>query len=885
MGPELRFDSVIISYVKSLSFPSGPTPSPTATSTGFDVDLSSVQLDLAQSLGGQVSNKETGLYAANQALSFVSLRVDGFKSRVETCSHYKSPETLALHSSFDSLALRLGKLTKSTALNGSSHFDPCFILKHTMFSLAHRDLSLSFGQCTLAFDHMIPDLLASTALGVLQYALPIIEDLKQSSEAVQRELEQYLFTVIHLSRDRPIVDSLSAFQPSYLLQGRPQKIRTDVGFKLLVYLRLSLHHLQPPHRQHLTRPTSYTASNFTSSEIRAIVDSQLQQAGLEYEPSVFPLQPMFPSIFTTDQPSSPLPVEPTTPLDLVRVEFEGINLLLNHGSNTVQSEFLGSYIGFIGSMRRGQWMQPTASPVKTASTWSARGNGNHDMTHVAIVASFGTATFMLCPQILEFIQIVIRVTRGFSKTLPSKQVVPIVVHSDDQSSEHSKPIHKMLLSVDFVLTSKLFQLKAAAESLIIDYKAIDVIYSSNTIMDRSETSQDISTNQTLVFRELKLQAFSTTDPLKMQESIPLAAFTLDRGNLNAIYKAEPSTTASVKGVARLEGIRFDVPRSAMRLYRFAEQWQAEYLPRFDSMMRSLLAEIGSKRSTSPRPRPPKPDSPLSISIHAEIASFRVSLQVMRGTWLSWEVRRIVLYFTSPHVSRSKKQAFGLQIGSQNFRIASRQKRDAAEDIRVKFDLPTFSLTGRHDGEHIHCLALVEYFHFTVKPAHWDTLLTVQQKFGKDFNDFLLLVEETRSRKEVKPSTPAPKSSSLQYDVSVKVEGFRVGLEGLTSTLFLECENIMGSMSDTDLGTKRQLNLFDLTLSLASQSVSLNTNRNRRSAFVSIDSQVSMHGKDEDNNLNITVPKIHAVMQPSSIGEIGDFVDHLQVSVDRRRYRH
>ena len=68
-----------------------------------------------------------------------------------------------------------------------------------------------------------------------------------------------------------------------------------------------------------------------------------------------------------------------------------------------------------------------------------------------------------------------------------------------------------------------------------------------------------------------------------------------------------------------------------------------------------------------------------------------------------------MYFTSPHVSRSKKQAFGLQIGSQNFRIASRQKRDAAEDIRVKFDLPTFSLTGRHDGEHIHCLALVEYF--------------------------------------------------------------------------------------------------------------------------------------------------------------------------------
>lgn len=874
MGPEVRLDTAIISYVQSLS----STTPPSASSTGFDVDVASVQLDLAQSLGGQTSDKETGLYAANQPLSFVSLRVDRLKARVETASCSGSLSASALHTSFDLLSLRLCKLSKATASNDSMHPEPCFSLKRTMLSLVRKNLTLSLGQCSIVLDHTIPDLAANTALGILQYTQPVLEDFKHSSVAVYRETEQHLFNIIRLSQDRPIVDSLSAFQPSYLIQsGRPHTIRTDIAFKLLAYLRLSLHHMDPPHRQHLLRPSSYTSSNLTHSEIRSIVEKQLRLAGLEYEDSTFPLQAVFPDIFHDDLPKASPSAETAFPLDLLQLDFEGIHSVLDHGSGSARTEFSGSYMRFSGSMRRGQWIQPTSSPVKTASTWSARESGNHDIDHIAVLASFGNMTFVLYPQILEFIQTLIRVTRDFAaKSLSSKQTS--VSHLDDQSSQPSKSAHRPLLAIDVVLTSKMFQLKAAAESLVVDYKATDVMYSSNTIMDGSKTSRDMSTNQNLAFRELKLQACSTTDPSKLQESVALALVTLDRGNFNVVYKTESSAAATLKGVSRLEGVHFNVPRSAMRLYRFAEEWQADYLPRFDSTMRSLLAEINDRQVTTPRSQSPKGESSLSITIHSQITSLRVSLQVMRGTWLSWEICRTISHFNSPGTSRQKTHAFGLQVGSQNFRIISRPTRDAPEDIRVKFDLPTFTLTGRHDGQHIHSLALIEYFHFTVKPAHWDTLLSVQQKFGKDFNDFLLLVEETRGKREIRP--PSPKMPPLQYDVSVKVEGFRVGLEGLASTLVLECENITGGISDTDLGTKRQFNLFDLTLSLASQSASVagkpSSTRNRRSAFVSIDSQVTMQGKGEEKRLNIGIAKIHAVMQPSSVGEIGDFVDHLQV---------
>ncbi|KAK7692730.1 hypothetical protein QCA50_004363 [Cerrena zonata] len=878
LGPELRFDSIMINYVKSLSAAAIPSMS----STGLDVDITSLQLDMSQTLGGQIISKETGLYAAHHPLSFVSLRTDGLKIRIETATNPKSSETLALHTSFDLLSLRLSKLSKSTALNESMQQEPCFSLSRTIISLNRKNVAISLGQSSVVLDHSIPDLAANAALGILHYAQPTLEDLKRSSEAVRHEAEQYLFTIIHLSRDRPIADYLSAFQPSYLIQsGRPHHARTDIAFKLLVYFRLSLPNLEPSHRQYLLRPSAYAASNHTPLEIKSIVETQLQQAGMEYEDSVFPLQTVFPDVFRDDQTNVPPSAKSAIPLDLVRLNFEGLQLVLNHGPASIRTEFSGSHLGFSGSMRRGQWLQPTDSPVKTTSTWSARESGSQEMNHIAVVASFGNVTFMLYPQILEFVQILIRVTREFTKSLCSSQ--PVVLPSDDQSST-SKTVHRPLLSIDVVLTSKTFQLKAAAESLIIDYRATDVVYSSNTIMNSSQTSQDMSTNQTVAFRELKLQACSTIDPSKLQESVALALITLDRGNFNVVYKTEESSTLdTLKGVARLEGIHLNVPRSAMRLYRFAEEWQADYLPRFDSTMRALLAEIGANGST-PRPQLPKHESSLSIALHLEVTSLRVSLQVMRGTWLSWEICRMVSYFTSPGNLRPKIQAFGLQVGSQNFRIVSRPKRDATEDIRVKFDLPAFILTGRHNGTHLHCLALIDYFHFIVKPSHWDTLLSVQQKFGRDFNDFLLLVEETRGKREVKPFSPT--SSPLQYDVSVKVEGFRVGLEGLTSTLFLECENVTGGISDTDMGTKRQFNLFDITLSLASQSTSVNSktslDRDRRSAFVSIDSQVAMEGKGEQKRLNINVAKIHAVMQPSSIGEIGDFVDHLQAEIAIRQ---
>jgi hypothetical protein len=118
----------------------------------------------------------------------------------------------------------------------------------------------------------------------------------------------------------------------------------------------------------------------------------------------------------------------------------------------------------------------------------------------------------------------------------------------------------------------------------------------------------------------------------------------------------------------------------------------------------------------------------------------------------------------------------------------------------------------------------------------------------------------------------------------KAKGFRIGLEGHSSTLFLECQDISGSLTDGESkgkGNFWQLNAIGLALSLAPRfyavmkSESGRFDGNRRSAFVQIDCKAEVDHRTVQKFLRIKVYKIHAIMQPSSIGEIGDFIDQLQ----------
>jgi len=336
----------------------------------------------------------------------------------------------------------------------------------------------------------------------------------------------------------------------------------------------------------------------------------------------------------------------------------------------------------------------------------------------------------------------------------------------------------------------------------------------------------------------------------------------------------------MKVVVFLAGLKLHVPRSALRLCRFVEEWRADYLPGLEATLNTLLSEY---RASPNPPRSPRVSqqfrSNTVIQAHGQIENLEVSLQVMHGTWLLWAMHKTLGYINnSGNLVPATNYAFGVQVDSMVLNVSSKPNAtDAAPRSRVRVALPPLSVAGHADGLQIHMLVLLESIDLKVKPSHWDTLLAVQQKFGQDFNDLLVLMQRTRHRA---PSDQATVSKALQYTAHIRMQGFRIGLVGLSSTVFLECQDVNGGFTSTD-GWTWDLSLSDLALSLAPRVSGRQTtgfNRRQRSAFVIIDANLSGSNRPgNDKNLRLSISKIQAVMQPSSIGEFGDFIDNLQVS--------
>lgn len=391
-------------------------------------------------------------------------------------------------------------------------------------------------------------------------------------------------------------------------------------------------------------------------------------------------------------------------------------------------------------------------------------------------------------------------------------------------------------------------------------------------------------NHCILFDDLFLHARSPADVMKQSDQDILASLVVSACSSSIITQQDPLSELKVRVILGVNNFHFTVPRSALRLYRFYEQWKADFLPGIEATVKELLSEVQkAPSSTSVRkPRKTNERAP-SVELQMALGSLGLFLQVMHGTWLTWEVKNCILHtMSSVAPTRMAFQQFDLQISSQLFSVSPNKSVPDDATTAVKLELPPVSVTGNYEGEVLNATMWVEILELKVRPSHWDTLLAVQQKFGQDFNDLVALAQETRAKR----STPTPKppktgKPNAKSEIVLKMRGFRIGLEGIASTLYFECQNIDGSLRTSPAHTW-SIVLSDLSLSLASgTNVLPDFNQRHRSAFVIIDLRVigstnEVGHSPTSETLDLKVTKIHAVMQPSSIGEVGDFVDNLQV---------
>lgn len=296
------------------------------------------------------------------------------------------------------------------------------------------------------------------------------------------------------------------------------------------------------------------------------------------------------------------------------------------------------------------------------------------------------------------------------------------------------------------------------------------------------------------------------------------------------------------------------------------------------MFRRMLSDI---EGTSARARSrPGLDILQSIDFQAQINYLGVYLHVMRGTWLSWTLEDTLAYSAAKDL---RAVSYGVQLASQRI-ILSAEPHGAEALIpsshSVKLALPSLRAQGVIQSDRIQASLIVDHFRLMLKPQYVDDILVVQQKFGSDFNELIDVFAHNRPKKP--PNLPP---SSFTFDVAVKLESFKIGIQGPTSTQYLQSPMVSASYRSAPAsGSQWHLDVRGLGLSLVHDVQPLSSKRYREeynSASMSLDcvihNEVPKESSENVEYLSIKVSRVRALMAPAAISELGNLVDHVQVT--------
>lgn len=766
-----------------------------------------------------------------------------------------------------------------TSISPDSIFE--LLISTPAVELARGHLWLKLGDISVKIGNQGPELVTATLTAFLSMG-NLCRDFINRLRSYHIEITR---RVIHMllkasEQQGPVIDPLSTIQPSYLVQkGIPHSLRTDLTFRLLYHLRSCLSGMDNPQGI----PPYQTVGGVDLHDLSSAIESRLalldeDAANVDDLTSVDPVffgQETSPNMKNREQAQG---AKSNSSLS-IQVMQATATILAPAGRPS--SQFTINNLGVDVQSRLLDLIQIIATNPSSASQTSLRSKAAKIVRETVILISLGNMALIVTPHLMHFAQHILRVQRRFISGLNDTFQHGAIREALDKSSDHQP---SELWSLKVLSSIQHLHVQAAAENLVLVFGINGMQASSALLVAHNQTIQ--SMNQEVLFDEIYFQARSPADHAKDSDQDILAALVFKTCRISIVSRPEGGSRRNIKFALVLANLRLEVPRSALRLYRFIGEWRADYLPGIEAAIKTLLSEYKAAPS---RPHSPAP-SHLSrrnrvLQIHCSVQNFEISLQVMHGTWLSWEIHHTIAYFDSSGALRAGwAHAFGLQIKSMVVNVSSKPiVKDAAPSSRVRLTLPPLALAGHSDGYHIHALILLEFIDLKVKPSHWDTLLSVQQKFGQDFNDLVALIQKSRQKRSLPPENPVlqrQRKKTFAYEAHWKMRGFRIGLEGMSSTAVLECQDINGSVSNAK-GWSWDVGVSDLALSLAPRfrkSEGTLFNRNQRSAFVTIDFRINGSDLDLDHEktLELSVSKMHAVMQPSSIGEFGDFIDNLQV---------
>lgn len=757
------------------------------------------------------------------------------------------PAAAFVQATLDELLTGLDRLPPSSSvILESPQPEFCLSMYALQAGLAGSNVNISAGNLAAQMGPSDPEYIASLLVAVKNHTGTLSNIYQQWRSRSTTSLTTLVRHILWLTKNDALVDPLSIIQPSFLVQrGLPHAMRTNGPLKFWLYLRQCLR------RCDLT--PGFEQWN-KDQEMPHLIKSRLANLMVDLDTLEDMDTNPWDLLFPPEDPRHP--AKSSSALPSVTCGIGHMHLTILSSSSKSHSFITSSTLRFqYHSNPRVQFHSTshTSLPIQTSQQ----------------IAILGVADISLTayPPLVDFAQGTIRVNKYWQ--------------NDTSADDHPAPATRSPTQAILVAHVESINIRAGAENLTFEVTGSSLDFSSSSLV-RPDIGT-ASTSGVFTFSSIHIRARSKGADAGPSEQDILASLTFANGKIDAAQRHDLASK-TLRVIFGLEEILGSVPRSAIRLYRFVEEWRADFLPGIEATAETLVSELKrNSTSTVSKPSLARNTERLSTILHVNgrIARLGVTLQVMKGTWLSWTVEDTTGFVSSSPSSLSKRTYdFGLQLGSQGFTIIykSRTIDNSTGSPRVKFILPTLTIAGYQRRGGIELLGALDFVNIMIKPTHMDDLLAVQQKFGQDFTDLLDLVRETRQQHDVVPKPKRTTSAPMKFIVQVNVKGFRLGLEGPSSVFHLECQDISGDIVKEDDQLEWKVQLRNLALSLAPRAgVAPHEHGfdvNEKSAFVVIDITMSA----DDGALKVSVPKIHAVMQPSSISEFGDFIDYHQVWV-------
>lgn len=383
---------------------------------------------------------------------------------------------------------------------------------------------------------------------------------------------------------------------------------------------------------------------------------------------------------------------------------------------------------------------------------------------------------------------------------------------------------------------------------------------------------------------------------------------------------------SLSIIFAVRAIRARVPRDAIRIYEFTENWRNKSLPTYDSLLAELrdgLDDIQATVVERPTESPSLAELLLAkaqLGVQVIIPLVSLEMQAIPTLKVKYLIHDISAYARNVEGSKQGDKIgvvdAGLAVGSQTIKFLTLTDGEGPDLLPADttVELPVFRLKAQLDGipcRRITLLATIDSVSLTLTAAVLDYILTVQSRFGSDIDELLRVVRTKRARLEdsVKSEELVPTASSvfipIAWDARVALRGFKVGVEGPHATQWIEAELLEGyarSSSGTLFESLRwEASVQNLSLSLSQRVEDVTavptaaTDRRYRLAFFRLDVSVSnnvihlpdlppasVYDGDDSPHLHLRFTRLHAVLQPTAIEALGDLVDHFVHEIELRR---